>query len=165
MKRINSNKLISITAALLLINPTPKVVMIKAQEEIKEETIVTKEDDFKDLVIKEKETIDVESYNYVKKCFEVANGLVGMPGDCFFIVKTFVNRCFGPNHDLALLYEVDKPRSGDIIYYSNGGIGYEHWGVYLDEEHSLQGNFNGTTIIMDGYSISTCPNPGFYRVM
>ena len=108
---------------------------------------------------------EINNYNTIlNNVYDVCRGIVGIRGDCIYIAKLFIARYFGEGHNIAKIYEVDVPKPGDILYYANGGLGIEHWGIYIDENHSLQGNFNGRAIIYDGYLLNGATYPIFYRV-
>ncbi len=93
----------------------------------------------------------------------IANSLVGTGGDCLYICRLFLQAYTGEWKSFADLYQTDSPSPGDIIYYSNGGIGYEHWAIYLGGDSALQGNFNGTTVIGSVY-LNNASSPIFYKL-
>ena len=95
--------------------------------------------------------------------WDVANYLVGRGGTCFYIAQLFIDIYRGSDHRIANAYVVTDPVPGDVIYYANGGIGYEHWAIYLGENTALQGNYLGTTIIGSVY-LNNASDPVFYRV-
>lgn len=99
------------------------------------------------------------------RAFIIAESLVGRFGSCLEIADIFLSEFFGRNIFAEQSIIVDEPRPGDILYYANGGLGVEHWGIYLNEDYSLQGNFNGSTIIMSGYLLNNASYPIFRRVI
>lgn len=95
--------------------------------------------------------------------WSIANSLVGMPGDCFYICQLFIQAYRGEWKSFGDIYQTDSPEPGDLIYYADGGTGYQHWAIYLGGDQSLQGNFNGTTVIRSLY-ISSASAPVFYKL-
>ena len=95
--------------------------------------------------------------------WSIANSLVGMPGDCFYICQLFIQAYTGQWRSFGDIYQTDSPEPGDLIYYANGGTGYQHWAIYLGGDQSLQGNYNGTTVIRSLY-ISSASSPVFYKL-
>lgn len=93
----------------------------------------------------------------------IANSLVGTPGDCFYICQLFIQAYTGQWRSFGDVYQTDSPSPGDLIYYSDGGIGYEHWAIYLGGDSALQGNFNGTTVIGNVY-LNNASSPIFYKL-
>lgn len=93
----------------------------------------------------------------------IANSLVGMPGDCFYICQLFIQAYTGQWRSFGDIYQTDSPEPGDLIYYANGGMGTQHWAIYLGDDQSLQGNFNGTTVIRSLY-IASASSPVFYKL-
>lgn len=95
--------------------------------------------------------------------WDIANFLVGRPGECYYIAQLFIDMYLGPEHRIANAKRVDEPLPGDVIYYYNGGLGVEHWAIYLGNDTALQGNYLGTTIIGSVY-LKNASSPIFYRV-
>ena len=95
--------------------------------------------------------------------WDIANYLVGTGGSCFYVAQLFIEIYMGPGHRIANAYQVFDPVPGDVIYYVDGGIGYEHWAIYLGPDTALQGNYLGTTIIGPVY-LRNATAPIFYRV-
>ena len=93
----------------------------------------------------------------------IANSLVGMPGDCFYICQLFIQAYRGEWRSFGDIYQTDSPEPGDLIYYSDGGKGTQHWAIYLGGDQSLQGNYNGTTVIRSLY-IASASSPIFYKL-
>ena len=121
-------------------------------------------DDFKQT--QEAMTYSIQNdYEYIiNNVFDVAYSLVGYGGSCLYIASLFVNRYFGVGHSIANIYQVYDPKPGDVMYYANGGLGVEHWAIYLDENHSLQGNYNGSAVILNSIYLNNASYPIFYRV-
>ncbi|MBR0461424.1 MAG: hypothetical protein IJJ00_01755 [Erysipelotrichaceae bacterium] len=95
--------------------------------------------------------------------WDIANYLVGTGGSCFYVAQKFITIYMGEGHRIADAYQISDPVPGDVVYYANGGIGYEHWAIYLGPETALQGNYLGTTIIGPLY-LKNATSPIFYRV-
>ena len=95
--------------------------------------------------------------------WDIANYLVGTGGSCFHVAQLFIDIYMGSEHRIANAYQIDDPVPGDVVYYANGGIGYEHWAIYLGPDTALQGNYLGTTIIGPLY-LRNATSPIFYRV-
>ena len=126
------------------------------------EALVLDETNPKDVI---NNAIDLNNIKLYDKAFLIAQSLVGRFGSCLEIADLFLSEFIGRNVYAEDSIIVSTPRPGDILYYSNGGLGVEHWGIYLNEEYSLQGNFNGTTIIMNGYLLNNASDPIFRRVI
>ena len=109
------------------------------------------------------EAINNSYQKRVNDAYEVAYGLLGMGGSCFYIATLFCQRYWGKFLCMENVYQVYDPQPGDILYYFDGGLGVEHWGIYLDENCSLQGNYNGTTILINGYYLNNASYPIFLR--
>lgn len=95
--------------------------------------------------------------------WSIANGLVGTPGNCFYICQLFIQALTGTWNPLNNLSQTDSPEAGDLIYYADGGVGAQHWAVYLGGDQALHGNFNGTTVIRSIY-LKHGSSPVFYKV-
>lgn len=95
--------------------------------------------------------------------WDIANYLVGRPGECYYIAQLFIDMYLGPEHRIVNAKLVEEPLPGDVIYYRNGGLGVEHWAIYLGNDAALQGNYLGTTII-GGVYLQNASKPIFYRV-
>ena len=91
----------------------------------------------------------------------VARSLVGRGGDCWSICKLFIQLFSGKN--INNRYIVSEPIPGDIIYYSNGGLGVQHWAIYLGDGLALHGNYNGIAQIKIIY-LTGASYPVYYRV-
>ena len=98
--------------------------------------------------------------NY-NNAWAVARSLVGRGGDCWSICKLFIQLFSGKN--INNRYIVSDPSPGDIIYYSNGGLGINHWAIYLGDGLALHGNYNGIAQIKSIYLIGGS-YPVYYRV-
>lgn len=100
--------------------------------------------------------------NY-NNAWSVANSLVGYRGDCWYIANLFSQRFRG--YSISSKYQISYEEAipGDLIYYANGGLNYEHWATYLGNNLSLQGNYNGIAIIHSIY-LTGATSPVFYRV-
>lgn len=101
---------------------------------------------------------------HYQNAYEIANSLLGRNGSCYEIVMAFIEQYYGYNYLISDAIVVDNPKIGDIIYYKDGGLGVEHWAIYLNENEALHGNFLGTTLITDVY-LKSASNPIFYRII
>jgi len=100
------------------------------------------------------------------KAYEIAQKYVGMPGTCLQVAYAFTREFQGErfqNFDNYKDVSVFEAAPGDIIYYENGGIGYEHWAVYLGGDLALQGNYIGGTVIGKVY-LNNASDPQFRRL-
>ena len=95
--------------------------------------------------------------------WSIANGLVGTPGNCFYICQLFIQAFTGEWNSLGNIYQTDSPSPGDLIYYANGGMGAQHWAIYLGGDQALHGNYNGTTVIRSIY-LKCGSSPIFYKL-
>lgn len=98
--------------------------------------------------------------------YDLAQSFIGMGGDCFYVASKFIDALYegkGSIKNLELISAEDI-EPGDVIFYYNGGLGEQHWAVYLGGSYALQGNYLGTTIIGNVY-INQASDPIFYRVI
>ena len=95
--------------------------------------------------------------------WSIANGLVGTPGNCFYICQLFIQAFTGEWNSLGNIYQTDSPSPGDLIYYADGGMGAQHWAIYLGGDQALHGNYNGTTVIRSIY-LNSGSSPVFYKL-
>lgn len=95
--------------------------------------------------------------------WSIANGLVGTPGNCFYICQLFIQAFTGEWNSLGNIYQTDSPSPGDLIYYADGGMGAQHWAIYLGGDQALHGNYSGTTVIRSIY-IKSGSSPVFYKL-
>lgn len=95
--------------------------------------------------------------------WSIANSLVGAGGNCLYIVNLFEQAYRGYSFSMSNAYQTSSPQPGDVIYYADGGLGVQHWAVYLGGDTALQGNYNGTTIIGSVY-IKSGSSPVFYSM-
>lgn len=96
--------------------------------------------------------------------YALAQSMVGMGGDCFYIANLFLQSAYGisaSDRDRTPI-SASQARPGDIIFYQNGGLGTTHWAIYLGGTTALQGNYNGTTIIGSVY-LNGASDPIFYH--
>lgn len=119
--------------------------------------------------LKQEESVGLRSYSFNLSevagadVWTIANSLVGMPGDCYYIAQLFIQAYRGEWRSFSDIYQTDSPEPGDLIYYENGGTGYQHWAIYLGGDQSLHGNYNGTTVIRSIY-INSGSSPIFYKL-
>lgn len=97
----------------------------------------------------------VEKKGYADRdAFNLALNFIGMKGSCNEVAQSFIDAYFGEGYDILLgTYSIsmDEAKPGDIIYYTNGGIGQQHYATYLGGASALHGNVNGTTVIGNVY--------------
>lgn len=98
--------------------------------------------------------------------FVLAQEFIGMPGDCNEVAQAFINSYYGEGYNVFNTYPIsmDEAKPGDIIYYVNGGLGLQHYAVYLGGSSALHGNINGTTVIANVY-MTHGSEPLFYRLI
>ena len=94
----------------------------------------------------------------------LAQSMVGMGGDCYYIANLFLQSAYGisASNRSSTPISASEAQPGDIIFYQNGGLGTTHWAIYLGGTTALQGNFNGRTIIGSVY-LPYGSAPIFYR--
>lgn len=97
-------------------------------------------------LLEEKGPADLEA-------IEVAEQFIGMEGSCNKVAQAFINTYLGSEYSIykTVSVSIEDAQPGDVIYYSDGGIGLQHWAVYLGGNSALQGNINGTTAIGSVY--------------
>ena len=96
---------------------------------------------------------------------ELAKQFIGMKGSCDKVAQAFLTAYFGPGYSMYNTYQVsiDEIKPGDVIFYSDGGLGMQHWAVYLGGDSALHGNINNTTVIGSVY-MNYGTTPTFYRI-
>lgn len=112
-----------------------------------------------DIFLEEKDYVDYNAFN-------LALDFVGMKGSCNEIAQKFIDCYFGEGHNVLIdTYSIssDEAKPGDIIYYTNGGLGQQHYAVYLGGSSALHGNINGKAVIGCVY-MSHGSTPQFYRL-
>ena len=82
-----------------------------------------------------------------------------MGGYCTDVANTFLALYFGDGSNCFDTYDIDPANAqpGDVVFYSDGGTGYQHYAIYLGGEMSLQGNWLGTTVIRSVYINGSAP--------
>ncbi len=97
--------------------------------------------------------------------YDLALNYIGMGGWCTDVAQAFINEYLGSGYNIFDTYSVSasEAQPGDIIYYSNSGLGTQHYAVYLGGESALHGNFNGTTVIRSVY-LKNGSEPQFLRL-
>lgn len=109
---------------------------------------------------------DLKGDGTTTKAYELAQKYIGMGGTCLEVAFAFTREYQGErfkNFDNYKEVSVFEAAPGDIIYYQNGGIGYEHWAVYLGGDLALQGNYLGGTVIGKVY-LNNASDPQFRRL-
>ncbi len=96
---------------------------------------------------------------------ELAKQFIGMKGSCDKVAQAFLTAYFGSGYSMYNTYQVsiDEIKPGDVIFYSDGGLGMQHWAVYLGGDSALHGNINNTTVIGSVY-MNYGTMPTFYRI-
>lgn len=97
--------------------------------------------------------------------FKLALNFIGMKGSCDVVAQAFIDTYLGEGHDILVnTYRVTKEEAmpGDVIFYVDGGIGLQHYAIYLGGCSALQGNINGTTVIGSVY-MNHGSTPQFFR--
>ncbi|MCR5299569.1 MAG: C40 family peptidase [Erysipelotrichaceae bacterium] len=91
--------------------------------------------------------------------YAIAESLIGMGGYCTDVANTFLALYFGDGSNCFDTYDIDPSQAqpGDVVFYSDGGTGYQHYAIYLGGEMSLQGNWLGTTIIRSVFINGSAP--------
>lgn len=84
---------------------------------------------------------------------ELALKYIGMEGSCDKVAQAFIADFLGEGYSIYSTERITKEdaRAGDVIFYEDGGVGLQHWAVYLGGNSALQGNINGTTVIGSVY--------------
>lgn len=100
-----------------------------------------------------------------KDAIELAKSFIGMQGSCDKVAQAFITAYFGRGYSMYDTYQVsiDEIKPGDLIYYSDGGLGLQHWAVYLGGDSALHGNIHNTTVIGSVY-MNYGTTPTFYRI-
>lgn len=113
------------------------------------------------------ENIELENLKGVVDyyAFHLAEEFVGMPGGCNEVAQAFIDAYFGEGYNIFDTYPISKEEGmpGDIIYYENGGLGEQHYAVYLGGSSALQGNIYGTTVLGSVY-MTYGSEPQFQRL-
>lgn len=96
--------------------------------------------------------------------YDLALNFLGAEGNCFYIAQSYIKAYLG-NYSITDSYPIEACDAlpGDIIYYAEGGVGFEHWAVYLGGNSALHGNFQGITVIGKVY-LNTASEPQFLRI-
>lgn len=96
---------------------------------------------------------------------ELAKSFIGMQGSCDKVAQAFITAYFGKGYSMYDTYQVsiDEIKPGDVIYYTDGGLGLQHWAVYLGGDSALHGNIHNTTVIGSVY-MNYGSTPSFYRI-
>ena len=68
-----------------------------------------------------------------------------------------------PDQYLQYGYVTDAPVAGNLIYYDNGGRGYDHIAVYIGDGMAVHGNYNGQTVVAGAY-VDGAGSPVFIQV-
>lgn len=70
-----------------------------------------------------------------------------------------------PSEYIQYGYYVDPSQAvaGNLIYYNNGGNGYDHIAVYIGNGQAVHGNYDGQTVVADAY-LSTAGAPQFIQI-
>lgn len=112
------------------------------------------------------EFLDLKGDFYDGDIYSLAQSFIGMKGDCLHVALAFLSAYFGFSVSTRNTYPVsaEEAQPGDLIYYSDGGLGVQHWAVYLGGDAALHGNYLGTTVIGKVY-MNKASAPTFLRVI
>ena len=96
--------------------------------------------------------------------YSLASSLEGMGGSCTDVANTFLSAYYGDASNCFDVYEIaaSEARPGDVIYYQDGGLGIQHYAIYLGGDAALQGNWEGSAKIKNVH-IKNASAPIFYR--
>ena len=91
------------------------------------------------------------------QCTQVATGALNAAGVGAGVVW--------PSEYIQYGYYVDPSQAvaGNLIYYNNGGNGYDHIAVYIGDGQAVHGNYDGQTVVADAY-LSTAGSPQFIQI-
>lgn len=126
------------------------------------------------LLVQEKEETDKGfSYQEIQRKLEninsddylaIAQALVGMKGYCSDVANAFLQKFYSADVNCYNTYDIseEEAKPGDIIYYADGGLGIQHYAIYLGQDKALQGNFEGQAKIKGVY-LKNASKPQFKR--
>lgn len=105
---------------------------------------------------------NIDSSNYLA----IAQNLVGMRGYCSDVANAFLQKFYNDDSTCYNTYDIseEEAKPGDIIYYADGGLGVQHYAIYLGNDKALQGNFEGIAQIK-GVRIKNASEPQFKRAI
>ena len=117
------------------------------------------------------EPAPVENTDLNSAIVNAALGLVGTTNgwQCTEVVTAALNQAgvnagvVWPSEYLQYGYVTDTPVPGNLIYYNNGGNGYDHIAIYIGDGLAVHGNYNGETVIAGAY-LDGCGTPVFIQV-
>ena len=115
-------------------------------------------------ILEEMNAAIADGVDYESDAYTLALSFLGMGGSCTTVAQAFINAYFGGG-SIYSGYQVSASDAlpGDVIYYANGGVGYQHYAIYLGGGLALHGNWKGTTVISDAW-LANASEPIFYRV-
>lgn len=95
-----------------------------------------------------------------------AQCFVGMTGWCTEIAQKFIDAYFGAGYSVFDTYDVsyEEALPGDVIYYTDGGLGMQHYAVYLGNDLALQGNMDGGISRLGSIYLNKGSEPQFKRL-
>lgn len=95
-----------------------------------------------------------------------AQCFVGLEGWCTTIAQKFIDAYFGSGLSIYDTYDIsyEEAKPGDIIYYTNGGLGMQHYAVYLGNDIALQGNMSGGISKIGSIYLNYGSEPQFRRI-
>ena len=95
-----------------------------------------------------------------------AQCFVGMTGWCTEIAQKFIDAYFGAGYSVFDTYDIsyEEALPGDVIYYTDGGLGMQHYAVYLGNDLALQGNMDGGISRLGSIYLNKGSEPQFKRL-
>lgn len=95
-----------------------------------------------------------------------AQCFVGMTGWCTEIAQKFIDAYFGVGYSVFDTYDIsyEEALPGDVIYYTDGGLGMQHYAVYLGNDLALQGNMDGGISRLGSIYLNKGSEPQFKRL-
>lgn len=95
-----------------------------------------------------------------------AQCFVGLEGWCTTIAQKFIDAYFGAGYSIYDTYDIsyEEAKPGDVIYYADGGLGMQHYAVYLGNDIALQGNMSGGISKIGSVYLNYGTEPQFRRI-
>ena len=95
--------------------------------------------------------------------YSIALSLVGMGGQCTTVANAFLAAYYGDaTYSNCYAVSAEEARPGDVIYYADGGLGVQHYAIYLGGDSTLHGNWQGSAQIKGVY-VNNASAPQFLR--
>lgn len=95
-----------------------------------------------------------------------AQCFVGLEGWCTTIAQSFIDAFLGTGYSIFDTYDItyEEAKPGDVIYYADGGLGMQHYAVYLGNDIALQGNMSGGISKIGSIYLNYGTEPQFRRI-